>query len=141
MSHRSDGRSSTFGNGDAAAQPASVPSTSIVDEAHAADNRVDALQCPTCGRLFPSSRSLTEHTRKQHVDEQSCPHCTYSCSLVHMKNHISSYHGNEIRCVPCAKTLKNLNSAQAHARSQGHQAKMRVTESGGTVPWFAFADV
>lgn len=122
--------------------PGSAPSastfvsaqTSASDDVQNADDDVvvvNALRCDRCDGTFPSTRSLGDHVRKRHVNEQKCPHCASSYSLNYMKQHIAEFHESSIHCRACDKTLKHLNSARHHASSHGHVARVSHWQHSG----------
>ena len=81
--------------------------------------------CKYCGKLYRSSKKLTEHINKEHSSEQTivaCPYCSqpfnqYAEYLEHLKEHKDKV----IRCRLCNKELKMITKLRKHTKSHVNQ--------------------
>ena len=85
----------------------------------------DMAECKYCGKLYHSSKKLTEHINVEHTGDQTifgCLYCSqtfnqYAMYLEHLKEHKDKV----IRCRVCKKELKTIIKLRKHAKSLVNQ--------------------
>ena len=81
----------------------------------------DMAECKYCGKLYCSSKRLTEHINTEHTGDQTifaCPYCSqpfnqYAVYLDHLKEHKDKV----IRCRVSKKEFKTITKLRKHAKS------------------------
>ena len=89
---------------------------------------VDTTECKYCGKLYHTSKKLTEHINQEHAGEQSiyaCPYCTqlfnqYSEYLQHLGEHKDKV----IRCRICGKKFKTITKLRVHTGTHVNQCPL-----------------
>ena len=89
---------------------------------------VDTAEFKYCGKLYRSSKKLTEHIDKEHAGEQTiyaCLYCTqgfnqYSEYLEHLGEHKDKV----IRCRLCNKEFKTITKLRRHTKSHVNQCPL-----------------
>ena len=101
----------------------------LVDVALAKKRKVtlsaDMAECKYCGKLYPSSKKLTEHINTKHTGNQtifarlycSQPFNQYAVYLDHLKE----CKDKVIRCRVCKKEFKTITKLRKHAKSHVNQ--------------------
>ena len=85
----------------------------------------DMAECKYCGKLYCSSKKLSEHINQEHTGDQTifaCPYCSqpfnqYTGYLDHLKEHKDKV----IRCRVCKKKFKTITKIRKHAKSHVNQ--------------------
>ena len=88
----------------------------------------DTKECKYCGKLYHTSKNLTEHINQEHAGEQTiytCPYCTqpfnqYSEYLQHLGEHKDKI----IKSSLCNKEFKTIMKLRKHTRSHFNQCPL-----------------
>ena len=89
---------------------------------------VDTAECKYCGKLYHTSKKLTEHINQEHPGEQTIyagPYCTqpfnqYSEYLQHLGEHKEKV----IRCRICSKEFKTITKLRVHTKTHVNQCPL-----------------
>ena len=89
---------------------------------------VDTTECKYCGKLYHTSKKLTEHINQEHAGEQTiyaCPYCTqpfnqYSEYLQHLGKHKEKV----MRCRICNKEFKTITKLRVHTKTHVNQCPL-----------------
>ena len=89
---------------------------------------VDTTECKYSGKLYHTSKKLTEHIKQEHPGEQTiyaCPYCTqpfnqYSEYLQHLGEHKDKV----IRCRICNKEFETITKLRVHTKTHVNQCPL-----------------
>ncbi|RVE47008.1 hypothetical protein evm_008392 [Chilo suppressalis] len=77
-------------------------------------------KCNVCDKAFTRRFPLTNHIKKEHLDEKNkcCQHCNYSCfSNNELKVHMVREHGARLfQCMVCDKSYSSQKSLKQHSK-------------------------
>ena len=112
-----------------------VPETSVLDStslsasrSHPQESSENTHICPECEKGFPSSRSLTNHTSKQHRNKRfACP--VQPCGKKfsdrgHLKRHIRVHTGDRpFKCPTCERLFADKTNMNRHKETHSSNKK------------------
>ena len=89
---------------------------------------VDTTECNYCGKLYHTSKKLTEHINQEHAGEQTIYACLYCTQPFNQYSeylqHIGEHKDRVLRCRICNKEFKTITKLQRHTKAHVNQCPL-----------------